>query len=267
MAVGIGAVSAAVVWKRLNKRCTGRIAELEKKYIWLGLLIGLGSFFSFISWDGQGVAPPSWAFYVGTGMLGMTPIFFFANFEIVYSKSLTWKQDIVGTHVGLMMALYGVAGAGGRFLGPFIGGCAPPLHAQPNARTRPLGPPSRVPSPRAVATDASSRHVRSYIMTIGTPSTGQMNCDGRNTFEPVCTPNATLGGVPESEYCCIAPAYYCNAGCDLSNTNVWLGVVIGVGFAVLAGIIFVHQKIVTYPPTLDSDDPDEHSVHAVARHH
>lgn len=102
-------------------------------------------------------------------------------------------------------------------------------------------------------------------MTIGTPDTGKMNCDGRNTYASTCSaPNASVD-VPQADYCCIGTTAYCNEGCDLSNSNSWLITCISVSFVTLAAIIYIHKRVVTYPANLDGHgDPDEKSIHGSA---
>merc|ERR1719473_2326393 len=171
LGIAIGAIGGSFVWKRMTPRLSGKVDFLEKKWIWFGILSTLVGYFLLISWDGQTATPPEKHYYIATVFMGIAPVYIFANFEIVFSKSLTWQREIVGSHVGMLMAIYGVFGGLGRFLGPFVSG---------------------------------------YVMTIGHPTDGKQNCGewasaSSSQFNNLtCGDKATMIGVAPADFCCIS---------------------------------------------------------------
>jgi len=196
--LGVGSIGGVWLWKKLSKHL-GTPSGIEKKWASLGLLFGVASFALFINYDGGSAVPDEWRLYMGTAMLGASATWWNANNIVIYSKVLTWKQAELGNSIGLVMALFAMAGAGGRALGPLISG---------------------------------------LVMKVVVHGAQSMNCDemvqppGKGDCIVAANSSLLSGGRDVStaaQLCCISYDSYCVDGCELSNANSFLPALMGIG--------------------------------------
>lgn len=131
----------------------------------------------------------------------------------MYTKVLTWRAAEVKGSIAFMVALYTIAGAGGRALGPLIGGAvmAPVAHGD-----------------------------------------GGMNCDYPPRSECDVPPAWNPNGAAGPDYCCIsllqtaAAGGYCTAGCEEANANVYLPIMTAFGVCIGLLTLYNHRAVALY---------------------
>ena len=245
VAIGVGTIFSIMVWKKAKKKYEDKIA-FEKTWARVAMTIGIAAW-AFLIGTWKEAHPPEWHMYASFALSGMSTTLFFANNEIIFSKMLTHKKKEVGNRIGRYMAGFSMAGSVARFAGPFVGAYI--MHI-----TSISGKEMNADCTR-MAEFMVDHRTEGPFANMSIPSA----VSGSNPwlFEFDTCPVETAAGDPialmaeyhESPVCCFEGAYYCDAGCLLTDSNKWLWGIIAAG----AFTWFLHwyysTKMCTYEDT------------------
>ena len=207
-AIGAGSLFASKVWTHLAKN-----GMSEKRFVPISLLFGLCA--PMLMYKYSDATPQSFQLYSACVLMGLCVTLFFANFEVIYTKVLTWQAEAVGSSVAYFMALYNMAGAAGRFAGPVIGGLVMTL----NNNCQP------------VFDDFKQKYASDWIDEMNDAS--------------ACPADL------KKDTCCVLTSFFCAGACEIANANLFLVIVAGSALLTLGLVKFVLSRA-QYPSDADT---------------
>ena len=259
VALGGGALAGVKVWKRVTALYKDRVG-LEKVWDTGALALAVLGWLFFLGDDTPaGTAPPQWHMYTGIAIMGLAQPIFYANNEIIYSKLLTHRRDAVGRSTGFFMALYNMANSLARFGGPFLGGYIMHVtNSQTDASTfedcgRMVGALTDPANVGQLPKDlqAALLHVdradpAKAILYGGEGAWATCPAEDAGGAAPTYAPIALFAKAP---VCCFAPTYYCDAGCELKDSNPWLWACLATGVVCFAVNFYYTHVLCDYEET------------------
>jgi len=116
--LGAGAMSGAIIWRRIAKALRETHPRQETAWACLGLVFSIIVPFCFILYSPP--TSPADLLYAGSVLVGLSQVITLGNMEVVFSKQITQHGDEVGSSVAVLFSIYSITLAASRFAGPFI---------------------------------------------------------------------------------------------------------------------------------------------------
>ena len=116
LSFGLGVVPAALCLV-LTKNRQYRVTDYE--FILLGLLALLISFVFLANWEST---PPQSLYFIGTGAMGISEIWYSSMIESFWTKKCSQRREEAGNKFGFFIVTMNCCGAFGKFIGPAISG-------------------------------------------------------------------------------------------------------------------------------------------------
>lgn len=254
-ALGAGSVFAVQVWKRSIKKYPHRVA-FEKTWEVLASLMVIVSY-CFLPAKG----PQPWRMYVSFALLGMGTTLWFANNEIVFSKMLSFRRKEVGNRTGMFMAVYCMSGSLARFAGPFLGSLVMQIENRLTKQTadeetsRMISTIAAdgyvVPSLRKEIFDPVLKKLGISVWPVPADKQAEFSNDVINSIItasncPAEFTDARRDLFSTDPVCTLLPNYFCDDGCDLSNSQEWVIAVIAMSVVAAAVDYFYMYRLCDY---------------------